>query len=46
MIKLKKKKAINDDGQPFSFKPTQLVVYKFNTICKGIQREFISLLSI
>ena len=45
----KKKKmiiAINDHGQSFWFKQTQLVVYKFDTICKGIQRESISLFSI
>ena len=35
--------AINNHGQSFWFKQTQLVVYKFDTICKGIQRESISL---
>ena len=35
--------AINDHGHSFWFKQTQLVVYKFDTICKGIQRESISL---
>ena len=30
--------AINDHGQSFYFKQTQLVVYKFDTICKGIQK--------
>ena len=47
MIKKKKKKkmtiAINDHGQSFWFKQTHHVVYKFDTICKGIQRESISL---
>ena len=38
--------AINDHGQSFWFKQTQHVVYKFDTICKGIQRESISLLLI
>ena len=38
--------AINDHGQSFCFKQTQLVVYKFDTICKDIQREPISLFSI
>ena len=38
--------AINDHGQSYCFKQTQLVVYKFNTICKDIQRESISLFSI
>ena len=37
---------INGHGQSFYFKQTQLVVYKFDTICKGIQRESISLFSI
>ena len=35
--------AINDHGQPYCFRQTQLVVYMFDTICKDIQRESISL---
>ena len=35
--------AINDYGQSFCFKQAELVVYKFDTICKDIQRESISL---
>ena len=38
--------AINDHGQSYCFKQTQLVVFKFDTICKNIQRESISLFSI
>ena len=38
--------AINDHGPSFWFKQTQLVVYKFDTIYKDIQRECISLFSI
>ena len=34
--------AINDHGQSYCFKQAQLVVYKFETICKDIQRESIS----
>ena len=46
--KKKKKKiiAINDHGQSLCLKQTQLVVYKFDTICKSIQSESISLFSI
>ena len=38
--------AINDHGQSFYFKQTQLVVYKSDKICKDIQRESISLFPI
>ena len=38
--------AINNHGQSFCFKQNQLVVYKFDTICKDIQRESIPLFSI
>ena len=38
--------AINDHGQFYCFKQIQLVVCKFDTICKDIQRESISLFSI
>ena len=38
--------AINDHGQSFCFKQTQLVAYKSDTTCKDIQRESISLFSI
>ena len=38
--------AINDHGQSYCFKQTQLAVHKFNTIYKDIQRESISLFSI
>ena len=46
MIKKKMIRAINDHGQSFWLKQTQLVVYKLDTICKGIRRESISLFSI
>ena len=36
----------NDHGQSYCFKETQLVQYKFDTICRDIQRESISLFSI
>ena len=35
--------AINGHGQSFWFKQIQLVVYKLDSICKGIQSESISL---
>ena len=38
--------AISDHGQYYCVKQTQLVVYKFDTICKDVQRESIYLLSI
>ena len=36
----------NDHDQLYCFKETQLVVHKFDTICKDIQKESISLFSI
>ena len=36
----------NDHDQLYCFKETQFVVYKFDTICKDIQGESISLFSI
>ena len=36
----------NDHDQLYCFQETQRVVYKFDRICKDIQRESISLFSI
>ena len=36
----------NDHGQPYWFKETQIVAYKFDTVAKNSQRKSISLFSI